>query len=73
MELVVHCDADALLALTHAEGAAQVNFLLQAVVRDELLELLNHLTGTLDMAGTTDAHCDFQNFDLLKECCGGIL
>lgn len=47
MELVVHCDADALLALTHAEGAAQVNFLLQAVVRDELLELLNHLTGTL--------------------------
>jgi len=37
------------------------------------LELLNHLTGTLDMAGTTDAHCDFHNFDLLKECCGGIL
>ena len=72
VELVVYRDAYALLALAHAEGAAQVHLLLQAVVGDQLLKLLDHLTGPLYVAGTTDTHCNFHDFDLLKNVVGTV-
>ena len=72
VELVVYRDAYALLALAHAEGAGEVHFLLQAVVGDQLLKLLDHLTGPLYVAGTTDTHCNFHDFDLLKNVVGTV-
>ena len=52
MEVIVYGDANALLTMTHAEGAAQLNLVAQVVVRNQLLKLAHHLAGTLDMAGT---------------------
>ena len=51
IEGIVNGDADALLALTHAECAAEFNLVAEIVLRDKLLQLLYHLTGTLDVAG----------------------
>ena len=61
MELVVHCDADALLALTHAEGAAQLYLIFQVVLFYQVLQLLDDLAGAFEVAGAADANGAFQS------------
>ena len=57
--LVVNCDAYAKLALSHAEGTAQLYLIAQLVFCDKILELFYDLTGTLEMAGAAYANCNF--------------
>lgn len=47
MDSVVYGNANALLASLHAEGAAEVDFILQFVFVDEALKRFNDLTGAL--------------------------
>jgi len=54
MEYIVHRDADAKLALAHAERSAQFNLVTDVVLGDQPLQLLDDLTGPLDMAGRAD-------------------
>jgi hypothetical protein len=61
MELVADRYANALLALAHAEGSAQINLVCEVVLCDQILKLLNDLTGSLDVAGATDTNSDFQH------------
>ena len=60
-ELVVNGYAHALLALAHAEGAAELYLLTEILLCEEILKLLNYLTRTLDVAGATDTNCDFKH------------
>ena len=43
MEVIVNGNANALLALSHTEGAAQHNFVAEVVLRDKVLQLLYYL------------------------------
>ena len=61
MEGVVHRNAHALLALTHAEGAAELNLITEIVLRNQILQLLNYLTRTLNVAGATDTNRNFKH------------
>ena len=75
MEGVVDRYANALLALAHAEGAAQLYLFAQIVLRDQTLELLNDLTGALDVAGASDTNCNFNHiiFPLFIHKCGSLM
>ena len=44
MELITNCYTYALLALTHAEGAAKLYLLTKLILCDEVLKLLYYLT-----------------------------
>ena len=61
MEGVAYGDAYALLALAHAEGAAKLYLVANLMFGDEILQLLNNLTRTLDVAGASDTNCNFKN------------
>jgi hypothetical protein len=61
MEGVVNGNANALLALAHAEGAAKLYLVSEVVLRDEILKLLNYLTRTFDVARTSDTNCNFKH------------
>ena len=61
MELFTNGYAYALLALTHAEGAAKLYLLAYVVLCDKALKLFNYLTRALDVAGATDTYCDFKH------------
>ena len=55
MEGVIDGHANALLALAHAEGAAQLNLVSKVVFGDQILELLDNLAGALDEAGRPES------------------
>ena len=61
MEGVVYGDAYALLALAHAEGAAKLYLVANLMFGDEILQLLNNLTRTLDVAGATNTNSNFKH------------
>jgi hypothetical protein len=61
MEGVIDRYADALLALAHAEGAAQLNLVSKVIFGDQILELLDDLAGALDVAGASDTNSNFQH------------
>ena len=62
MEYAVNCYANALLALTQAECASEIYLVAKIVVGDQLLKLFYYLTGSFDVAATTDAYNDFHVF-----------
>ena len=64
--LTVHADADALLAVAGAEGAAQFHLILQAFFIDQFTQLFHDHAGTFQMAGTSDAYDDFHNDIFLR-------
>ncbi len=66
-ELVVHRDAHALLAFAHAEGSAKLDLVAEIVFVNKILELLNYLARSLDVAGGTDANGYFHSFHLFHE------
>ena len=51
VERVVNGNANTLLAVAEAEGATKLYLITYVVLLDQLLKLLYHLTGSLDMAG----------------------
>lgn len=59
--LIVYSNTDTLLASAHAKGSTQLDFRTKIVAADQGLELLNDLTGTLDMAGRTNTNSYFHN------------
>jgi hypothetical protein len=59
MEGVIYRYTYALLTLTHAEGAAKLSLITEVVLGYQTLKLLYYLTRTLDVAGASDANCDF--------------
>ena len=61
MEGVVNGYTYALLALAHAEGSAEIYLVAYVVFCDEVLELFNYLTGSLDVAGASDTYCNFDH------------
>ena len=61
MELVVNSYTYALLAVAHAEGAAEINLLANVILSDELLKLSYYLARALDVTGATDTYCDFKH------------
>ena len=65
MEGSIHRDAHPLLAFPHAEGAAQFNLITQILFGNQLLQLLHHRAGTLDMTGRTNANRYFHVPDFL--------
>ena len=50
MKLTVHGNANALLALFHAERTGKRNLICETVLSNELLELFHNLPGTLEVA-----------------------
>jgi hypothetical protein len=68
IQLVIQSDVDAVDAVAHAEGAAQLYLVLQVVFLDQVLKLFHDLAGTLKMAGAPNANSTFHGFFLLKEC-----
>ena len=61
MEGVIYRYTYALLALTHAEGAAELYLITEIVLSYQILELLYYLTRALDVAGATDTNCNFKH------------
>ena len=59
MEIVVYRNADTLLTFAHAKGSAKLYLITEPVGRDQILKLFNHLTGAFDVAGASDANCNF--------------
>lgn len=59
MDIIINRNAHALTALAHAECSAQFNLIVEIVLANEILQLFNNLTRTLDVAGTADANRDF--------------
>ena len=57
VEIAVKRNANTLLAFAHAESTAESYFVSNVILADQTLELFYDLTGTLDVAGTADAHC----------------
>ena len=57
VEIVVEGNAYALLTFTHAKSTAERNLVGNIIFGDQTLKLFYNLTGTLDVAGTADAHC----------------
>jgi hypothetical protein len=66
MEGIIYTDADSLLTPPHAEGAAQFHSVLQIMLRNQRPELLHHLTGSLNMAGTSNAYSHFHLYAFLS-------
>ena len=58
MECFVNGDAYTLLAVTEAESTSEFYLITDIVFGDQLLELFYDLTGSFDVAGTSDANCD---------------
>ena len=44
MKFIINSNANALLALTHAEGSTKINSIAYVIFSDESLKLLNNLT-----------------------------
>ena len=61
VEHLIHGYADALLALTHAEGAAQLYLIANVMLGNELLKRGNDLAGALNVAGATDTNDNFHH------------
>ena len=59
MLLAVHRDIDAVDTVAHAEGAAELNLIFETFFPYECLKLLDNLTRTLEMAGTTNSDNNF--------------
>ena len=59
--LVIYGYANALLALTHAEGAAQLYLIANVMLGNELLKRGNDLAGALNVAGATDTNDNFHH------------
>ncbi len=51
VQFVVNGDADTLLAVAQTESAAQIDFVVQLMAGNEGLELLDHGTRSLQVAG----------------------
>ena len=66
MKLTVHGNADALLALFHAERTGKRNLICETILSNELLELFHNLPGTLEVAGGADTNCDFHKINHAK-------
>lgn len=49
----VHGDVDAVDAVAHAEGAAELDFILEPLFLNERLKPLDDLAGTLEVARTS--------------------
>jgi hypothetical protein len=64
MEGVVNGYANAHLAFTHAKGTAKLYFIGKIVFGNQILQLLYYLARALDVAGATDANCNFKHFIL---------
>jgi hypothetical protein len=62
---LIHQNAHALLASADAEGAAQFHLVADFVLGNQILQLLNDLTGALDVAGASDAYCNLNHTFLL--------
>jgi hypothetical protein len=58
VELLVYHNANALLAIAKAESAAKLNLIAKVIIGDQTLKLFNDLTGTFDVAGTSDTYCN---------------
>ena len=61
MEHLVHGDANTLLALSHAEGTAQLYLVTEVMLGDEALKLGYDLARALDVAGATDTNDNFHH------------
>ena len=61
VEVIVYGDANALLTMTHAEGAAQLHLVTEVVLGNEALKLRYDLTGALNVAGAADANGNFHH------------
>ena len=61
VEYLVHSDADALLALTHAESTAQLHLVANVMLCNKLLERGYDLAGALNVAGATDTNNNFHH------------
>ena len=57
---IIHTHANTLLTLSHAESSAKFYLFSKIVFGDQILKLFYHLTGTFDVAGTTDTNRNFQ-------------
>ena len=61
VEGIVYGNTNALLALAHAEGTAKLYLITEIVLCNEVLKLLNDLTGSLNVAGATDTNSYFKH------------
>ena len=61
MEDLVHGDTNTLLALTHAEGTAQLYLVPEVMLGDEALKLGYDLARALNVAGATDTNDNFHH------------
>jgi len=61
IELVVYSNTNALLALAHAESTAEIDLIANVLFFDQALDLLDNLTGPLDVARASDTYCNFQH------------
>ena len=61
MEGIIHAHAHALLAISHAEGAAKLHLVRNVVAGDQALQLFNDLTRALDVTGASDTYSDFDH------------
>jgi hypothetical protein len=66
IQLVIQGNIDAVDAVAHAEGAAQLDLILQVVFLYKVLELFHNLAGALQMAGASDANSTFHGKFLLE-------
>jgi hypothetical protein len=64
VEGIVNHNAYALLAVTETECSAKINLIAKIVLSDQLLKLLYHLTGSLNVAGATNTNYNFHDFFL---------
>lgn len=51
MNLVVNANANASLAILHAEGSAEHNLIFEAIIGNKLLKAFNNLARAFEMAG----------------------
>jgi hypothetical protein len=54
------------LAAAQAEGAGQLDFILQIVAADQLPQFFYNVTGTLNVAGTADTYRNFHHDNILS-------
>jgi hypothetical protein len=66
MEIVVNRYANALLALTEAEGSAKLNLFFKSVLRNQLLKTFNYVARALDVARASDTYCYFHKITPLN-------
>lgn len=60
-EVIVYGDADALLALSHAEGSAELDLVAETFFCDKILKSFNNLTRAFDMARGAYTNCYFHH------------